>query len=205
MKSTFFLLSSFLVAAVHGSAVLETRTTGNYVQDASGNAAFTIYSNCGTPACGQPANGYTASMNQLSFGAPPGQGPGDACGRCFAVTGTADPYSESGQPSTFNTIVVKVTDLCTDGQYCDQTTSNPVNSLGQPMHFQLCQDTGATGAFFPSGSSTLIGTFQEVACSQWSGSDGSLTSSNGCLAGETAGFWPDATGCGNQGAHLSPM
>ena len=50
MKSAFLLISSFLlVAAVHGSAVLETRTDDDYVQDESGNASFSIYSNCGSP------------------------------------------------------------------------------------------------------------------------------------------------------------
>ena len=46
-------------------------------------------------ACGIAATGYTAAMNQLSFGAAPGDGAGDACGRCFRLTGSADPYSPS--------------------------------------------------------------------------------------------------------------
>lgn len=155
MKSAFLAISSFLlIAAVHGSAVLEARTQGDYVQDASGDASFTSYSGCGTPgklhlgmsskarmtlsatitpaACGQgAASGYTAAMNLLSFGAPQGSGPGDACGRCFSITGTTDP--NTGTQGTFGTIVVKVTDLCTDGTYCDQTLSNPINSLNQPI------------------------------------------------------------------------
>ncbi|KAG6897199.1 hypothetical protein C0992_003496 [Termitomyces sp. T32_za158] len=49
-------------------------------------------------------------MNQLAFGAAPGLGAGDACGRCFAITGTADPFSPSFS-GPFNSIVVKVTDL----------------------------------------------------------------------------------------------
>jgi len=61
-------------------------------------------------ACGKKGNGFTAAMNQLAFGAPGGLGAGDACGRCFAVTGTADPYSPSFT-GPFHTIVVKVTDL----------------------------------------------------------------------------------------------
>jgi len=49
-------------------------------------------------------------MNQLAFGAPPGLGPGDACGRCFSLTGTADPYSPAFT-GPFHSIVVMVTDL----------------------------------------------------------------------------------------------
>ncbi|KAN0129584.1 hypothetical protein V8E53_012580 [Lactarius tabidus] len=147
MKSAFLLFSSFLlVAAVNGSAVLEARTVGNYVQDASGNAGFSIYSGCSNPACGQSATGYTAAMNQLSFGAE--SGPGDACGRCFSLSGTVDPNTGSTGP--FNSIVVKVTDLCSvQEEYCGQTLSNPTgtDSLAQPMHFQLCSDSGASGAF----------------------------------------------------------
>jgi len=198
MKSAFLAISTFLlVAAVHGSAVLEARTQGNYVQPASGDASFSSYSGCGTPACGQAAaSGYTAAMNLLSFGAPSGWGPGDACGRCFSITGTVDP--NTGSLSSPPTIVVKVTDLCTDGQLCGQTLSNPINSLNQPIHFALCSDTGAAGSFLPSNGDSLIGTYQEVSCSQWSGSDGPASSSS-CLAGETAGFWP-STACGNKGS-----
>ena len=152
MKSAILLASSFLlVATVHASAVLETRTVGDYIQDPSGNAGFSIYSGCGSPgrslkaclegayadccrvpaACGQSATGYTAAMNQLSFGAPPGDGPGDACGRCFSITGTVDPNTGAQASST---IVVKVTDLCSVSEdYCGQTLSNPINSLNQPM------------------------------------------------------------------------
>jgi hypothetical protein len=62
------------------------------------------------PACGRAASGYTAAINQLAFGSGPGLGPGDACGRCFALTGRADPYSPN-YTGPFKTIVVKVTDL----------------------------------------------------------------------------------------------
>ncbi|KNZ72653.1 hypothetical protein J132_02246 [Termitomyces sp. J132] len=89
----------------------ESRATGGYVQSASGQASFTYYSGCSAPACGKTASGYTAAINQLAFGAPPGAGAGDACGRCFAITGTADPISPS-YTGPFNSIVVKVTDEC---------------------------------------------------------------------------------------------
>ena len=65
---------------------------------------------CIFAACGVAVNGFTAAMNQLAFGAQPGGGGGDACGRCFALTGDHDPYSPEFT-GPFKTIVVKVTDL----------------------------------------------------------------------------------------------
>ena len=57
--------------------------------------------------------------------------------------------------------------------------------------------------FFPSGHGALTGTFTEVSCSQWSGSDGGPLWNGACIKGESASNWP-STGCGNQGpsAHL---
>ena len=153
MKSVLVLISSFLLAStVHGSALLESRTKGDYVQNPSGTASFTFYSGCATPgkphcaarphtlsvtslsvACGKAASGYTVAMNPLAFGAPPGLGSGDACGRCFRVTGQGDPYSPNNK-GPFNRIVVKVTNLCPvqgNEQWCGQTASNPTNSFGQ--------------------------------------------------------------------------
>ena len=66
--------------------------------------------NCLIIACGKTGSGFTAAMNQLAFGAPPGLGPGDACGRCFSLTGTADPFSPAFT-GPFHSIVVKVTNL----------------------------------------------------------------------------------------------
>jgi hypothetical protein len=156
MKSVLVLISSFLLAgAVHGSTLLESRTQGDYVQNPTGTASFTFYSGCGSPgkphsaylqganaecsiliACGKTASGYTAAMNQLAFGAPSGQGAGDACGRCFSVLGSADPHSPDNK-GPFNSIVVKVTDLCSaqgnNEQWCGQTVSNPTNSFNQSV------------------------------------------------------------------------
>lgn len=76
-------------------------------------------------------------MNQLSFGSAPGLGAGDACGRCFAVTANADPYSP-GYGGPFKTIVVKVTDLCPvsgNEEFCGQTTSNPKNQHGMSTQY----------------------------------------------------------------------
>ena len=83
-------------------------------------------------ACGKSASGFTAAMNQLSFGSAPGLGAGDACGRCFAITGSKDPYSPS-YTGPFHSIVVKVTDLCPisgNQEWCGQTISNPTNQHG---------------------------------------------------------------------------
>jgi len=174
---------------------------GGYRQVTSGTSSFTMYSGCADPACGVAANGYTAAILQLAFGSVPGIGPGDACGRCFALTANADPYSPSYTGPFGKSIVVKVTDMCPaagNEQWCGQTQSNPVNSFGMQYHFDLCEDTGASGVFFPSGHGALLGSFQEVSCSQWSGSDGSPQWTGACIAGESAPLWP-SVGCGNQG------
>jgi len=195
--AVIFLAAS---AASASAVALENRATGGYVQSASGTASFTHYSGCGSPACGKTASGYTAAINQLAFGSAAGAGAGDACGRCFAVTGKADPYSP-GYTGPFKSIVVKVTDLCPvngNVEWCGQTQSNHNNAHGQPFHFDICDDTGGSNAFFPSGHGALTGTFQEVSCSQWSGSDGGALWTGACLSGESAGNWP-ATGCGNKG------
>ncbi|KAF5373295.1 hypothetical protein D9615_007488 [Tricholomella constricta] len=105
-----FPLVLFACVAGASATVLKSRATGGYIQNPSGAASFTFYSGCGSPACGKTATGYTAAMNQLAFGSPPGLGAGDACGRCFAVTGTADPFSPA-YTGPFHSIVVKVTDL----------------------------------------------------------------------------------------------
>lgn len=109
MKLITATLALATIAGINAAA-LESRQTGGYVQRASGSASFTMYTGCGQPACGKTATGFTAAINQLAFGSGPGLGAGDACGRCFAVTGTSDPFSPSF-PGPFHSIVVKVTDL----------------------------------------------------------------------------------------------
>lgn len=89
----------------------------------------------GNIACGKSATGFTAAMNQLSFGSLPGSGAGDACGRCFSVTATQDPFSPAFT-GPFHTVVVKVTDLCPvagNQEWCGQTTSSPDNEHGKPV------------------------------------------------------------------------
>ena len=94
---------------------------------------MSAHTDCGIPvACGKVSYGYTAAMNQLSFGAPGGQGAGDACGRCFNITGNLDPYSP-WYPGPFYSTVVKVTDLCPyqEGEnWCGQSRSCPLNQFG---------------------------------------------------------------------------
>jgi hypothetical protein len=48
----------------------------------------------------------------------------------------------------------------------------------------------------------MLGTYEEVSCSEWSGTDGEKLWDDSCLAGESAGFWPDQ-GCPNKGVKLS--
>jgi len=197
---TFFLASALTALA----ASVDKRATGNYIQNAGGSASFTHYSGCNQPACGKSASGFTAAVSQLAFGAAPGLGAGDACGRCFAITATADPFSP-GYSGPFKTIVVKVTDLCPvagNQEWCGQTTSHQTNQHGASMHFDLCDDNGSSNAFFPSGHGALTGSYSEVSCSQWSGSDGGANWNGACLSGETVGNWP-STGCGNKGTDPS--
>ena len=88
-------------------------------------------------ACEKSATGFTAVMSQLAFGAPPGLGEGDACGRYFKVTANKDPYSLS-YTGPFNSVVVKTTDLCPvscNSQRCGQMTANPVNLVGMSVQY----------------------------------------------------------------------
>ncbi|KAF8901462.1 endoglucanase V-like protein, partial [Gymnopilus junonius] len=194
----------FCRKGVGGHSTGERVSAGGYVQLPSGSASFTMYTGCNQPACGKAASGYTAAINQLAFGSAPGTGPGDACGRCFALTGSADPYSPSFT-GPFTSIIVKVTDMCPvagNQEWCGQTKSTPTNQYGKNFHFDICEDTGGSAVFFPSGHGALTGTFTEVACSQWSGSDGGSLWNGSCLSGETAANWPSGVGCGNQGGFL---
>jgi hypothetical protein len=68
--------------------------------------------------------------------------------------------------------------------------------------FDLCQESGASDAFFPEGRGALNGYYEEVSCSEWSGSDGQELWNGACLAGESAGIWPSVA-CGNTGMEFS--
>ena len=166
MANKLLLFVQFVAIATIAScvAVADKRATGGYVQNTSGGASFTHYSGCSQPgtcatppcrcvsndpkftlllsnsaACGVAANGYTAAVSQLAFGSSPGLGPGDACGRCFAITANADPYSPAFT-GPFKTIIVKVTDLCPvagNQEWCSQSTSNPNNQHNEPVQYAL--------------------------------------------------------------------
>lgn len=85
-------------------------------------------------ACGKTCTGYTAAINQLTFGAPPGAGAGDACGRCFRLTGKNDPHTK--KQVTKKEITVKVIDLCSiqgNEACCGQSNSKRVNDYGQSV------------------------------------------------------------------------
>jgi hypothetical protein len=164
MKSAFILTTaiSLLASAVRGSpspaAELGLRGTDGYVQKIKGSASFTWYTGCQQPgkqcesrhftthaeyrtvaACGEKptGSGYTAAMSQLSFGAPPGLGGGDACGRCFHLVANYDPY-DPGFKVPSKGITVKVTDLCPvqgNEQWCGQSTQHPVNNFNASMQY----------------------------------------------------------------------
>jgi hypothetical protein len=163
-------------------------------------------------------------VSQLAFGSVPGLGAGNACGRCFELFGESDPYDTSFT-GPFKSIIVKATDMCPvqgNEQWCGQTTQNPVNSFGASMQyvlspvyksacsprfhrsFDLCHDSGAADAFFPSGHGALKGTYKEVSCNKWDGLDSGNPLWNGaCLKGENARTWPKlGGGCPNQGTEL---
>ncbi|KZO93505.1 glycoside hydrolase family 45 protein [Calocera viscosa TUFC12733] len=196
----FLGLLTLILPAMCSANSLSSRATGGYLQNPTGTASFTYYSGCSSPACGVTASGYTAAMSQLSFGAASGAGAGDACGRCFSLTATADPYSP-GYTGPFNSVVVKVTDLCpapSNEVWCGQTQASPTNTYGAAVHFDLCEDTGASTVFFPSGHGALTGTYTEVSCAHWSGTDGAALWTGACISGETAALWP-STACGNKG------
>ncbi|KAF9062037.1 endoglucanase V-like protein, partial [Rhodocollybia butyracea] len=174
-----------------------------YLQLPKGNTSFTEYGGCQDPGCGVVGSGFTAAINQLAFGSVPGIGAGGACGRCFSLTGTSDPYDPANK-GPFNTIIVQVTDMCPvqgNEQWCGQTVLNkiPHDRHNGFTSFDLCLDNGAAQAFFSGGHNALLGTFSEVDCSLWVGSDGPQLWEGACI-NSTAGLWPDGVGCANQGA-----
>ena len=47
----------------------------------------------------------------------------------------------------------------------------------------------------------MLGTYEEVSCDEWSGTDGEILWNGSCMAGEKSGLWPEQ-GCPNRGANL---
>jgi hypothetical protein len=84
------------------------------------------------------AEGYTAAINQLTFGSA--RSYGDACGRCFKIAATSDPYTPSYKGSMGNSIIVRVSDLCPiagNGVWCSQTVSHPLNHFNMSVQYVL--------------------------------------------------------------------
>ncbi|KAH9983946.1 endoglucanase V-like protein [Russula vinacea] len=203
MKSGLVALVFLSTLAVTSHAIVhQHRQSSGWVQNPSGQASFTAYSGCQSPSCGESiTSGYTAAVNVLSFGA--NSGSGDACGRCFQITPTSDPYTPGYTGPMGNPIIVRVTDLCPFASggtvgWCDQRVSQPLNTYNMPMHFDLCEDSGAANAFFPSGLGAMLGTYQEVPCSDWNGGVGSSLWGGSCMAPDDAPNWPSVA-CGNEG------
>ncbi|ODQ56137.1 hypothetical protein SAICODRAFT_51872, partial [Saitoella complicata NRRL Y-17804] len=169
----------------------------------------TWYTGCNSQnGCGkQPVKGYTAALSSYLFGSAAGYG--SACGRCFKLQGYEDPFQPGvvlGTPA----VVVKVTDKCPAGSLdplCSQTEETPLNSYGALANFDLCKDTGSFPAFFDPAHDMVLCSWYEVDCVEWEGIDGGFGSTNatdywggyGCLAGDSADFWPEQDGCPNNG------
>ena len=92
-------------------------------------------------ACGVNfTSGFTSAVNELAFGS--NHSFGDACGRCFQITATANPFNSSYRGPFGNTIIVKVNNLCLNGptsqhNFCGQTVSKPKNDFNASMQCVL--------------------------------------------------------------------
>ena len=92
-------------------------------------------------ACGVNfTSGFTSAVNELAFGA--NNSYGDACGRCFRITPTEDPFDLSYEGPFGNTIIVKVNNLCIkhpveEYNWCGQTVSHPKNDFNVSMQYVL--------------------------------------------------------------------
>ena len=169
MKPALLLfLASLFTLAVASHGILHERRQNStcnlngWVQNPIGCATFTSAHNCTLPckhhayfrvltprsprwmwyhseACGVNfTSGFTSAVNELAFGS--NHSFGDACGRCFQITPTADPFSPSYRGPFGNTIIVKVNNLCTnhpgsEHNWCGQTVSNPKNEFNATMQY----------------------------------------------------------------------
>ena len=80
-------------------------------------------------ACGGLLGGYTAALSQNYFGVGGGAGAGPGCGKCYALTMTAD---SSGNPA-HGSITVRINNLCpAEGNIlCAQQGHSGKNSVGK--------------------------------------------------------------------------
>ncbi|KAI0286078.1 hypothetical protein BGY98DRAFT_944853 [Russula aff. rugulosa BPL654] len=231
MKSALLLvLASYSTLAIASHIIVPERRQNSscdpngWVQNPSGCATFTSAHNCALPckqsglfssgphadrdiifsaACGVNfTSGFTSAVNELAFGA--NNSYGDACGRCFRITPTEDPFDLTYEGPFGNTIIVKVNNLCIkhpveEYNWCGQTVSHPKNDFNVSMHFDLCDLTGASQAFFPGTRLAMKGYYEEVSCTLWQGSDGYPIWNGSCMADPKAAFWPTPA-CGNRGS-----
>lgn len=68
--------------------------------------------------------------------------------------------------------------------------------------FDLCEDSKADTAFFPSTHGAMLGTYQEVSCTGWNGGEGNSLWGGSCMAPDNAPSWPSVA-CGNEGTKHS--
>jgi len=204
----------------HHSTIKSTANhdaTTSWYQISNGNATVTRYSDCQFNSCGFYTYGHSAALNLRSFGA--WESAGGACGLCFKITPTFDPYTPDAPPPLGNPTVVRITNLCPfstnpkpeDPQWCRQTTAEPLNKYGSPVHFDLCDDqiSGAAAAFFDDKyrlshglpiRGALAATYEQCICDEcWSGSLGQQLWPGACMDALTASSWPAPGGCPNVG------
>ncbi|KAI0281047.1 RlpA-like double-psi beta-barrel-protein domain-containing protein-containing protein [Russula aff. rugulosa BPL654] len=150
----------------------------------SGFATLTHYTlpeddiaSCG---CTAKSSHYpTAALNQMAYGSSTAYGP--SCGRCFKLTLLNTFLSHPPfHPPVTKSLVVKITDLCPLGGWCNGTVNGP-NAAGNYLNFDLAFPSSSIPSnFFPSNV-TLYGysdfgvwniSYQSVSCaSNWSGSN----------------------------------
>ncbi|KAL9640001.1 MAG: hypothetical protein Q9164_000579 [Protoblastenia rupestris] len=169
------------------------------------SASFTWYSGCPEshlPACGPTAktvvDGKTglAATNRLNYeaGSPPTNGIGQGCGTCWHIQPQSNPFPSNG--NTFGTpVVVKISDECADGGYCDQVrdaagTLTPNTRYQKELHFDLCTVSGVAEKFFGDIEKfgVLLGVARQVDCKELTNGeygsglgmvDGSAAAANG--------------------------
>jgi hypothetical protein len=66
----------------------------------------------------------------------------------------------------------EVNNLCpaSGNPLCSQSSLTGTNQYGTNVNFDLCSDSGAAAAFFPSGIGLAVGSVTQVECSRYSGS-----------------------------------
>ncbi|KAH9988388.1 hypothetical protein BJV77DRAFT_964412 [Russula vinacea] len=124
--------------------------------------------------CGQNFTaGYTAAVNELAFGS--NHSFGDACGRCFRIKPTKDPYSPHFNGPFGHDIVVKVNNLCLPHGNASQPNCASLpfpRTWTRGVMLKFTKTNRASAAFFPPPRLAMLGKYQEVSCGEWNGSQG---------------------------------